>query len=204
MTMNYSGNASSAAASPVEDVSRNGQLLLARRHDQRVRDIERLVTASWVELAEISIQVRDHEEWNLLGFHSFNAWLLDAAPRSRAMIYSAIGLLEELTDVSREDLRQIGIGNAHILKKLPRASRTNERVISAAKAQTPRDLLRTVTQTHPEHHLEAWVNPRLRFQVSQWAAIQEAIEECMAQYDGEITTREEALECIAAEWLESQ
>jgi hypothetical protein len=186
------------------EVSKKRQLATAAEHDRRVREIERQLAASWSELAEIAIAVRDGQEWRILGFSSFNAWLADAAPRSRAMIYSAIGLLEELTDVPIQELRQIGIGNAHILKKLPRASRTSRGVLEAAKALPPRQMLATVIQSHPDHHLEDIATQKFKFTASQWIAIEEAIEECMSQYDGEITTREEALEAICAEWMESQ
>jgi hypothetical protein len=179
-------------------------LELARLHDFRVREIEKQITGAWSELAELAIQVRDNEEWRLLNFGSFNQWLASAAPRSRAMVYSAIGLLEELKDVPIEDLRQIGIGNAHILKKLPRASRTRSDVLEAAKTQPPRQLLSQVIQWHPDEHLEAITAIRFRFTVSQWVAIGEAIDEVMSQYDGQITTKEEALEAIVAEWRQSQ
>ena len=176
---------------------------LARSHDQRVREIERSLVASWSELAEIAIQVRDAEEWKLLNFHSFNAWLADAAPRSRAMIYSAIGLLEELKpDVPIAELRQIGIGNAHILKKLDKRARTSRKVLEAAKTLPPRKMLLEVIQTHPERHLEQDVTPRLKFSASQWLAIEEAIEHAKEAYG--VETEEEAIEAICAEYMESQ
>lgn len=186
------------------EMSKKRQLEAAQGRDRRVREIERQMAASWSELAEIAIQIRDREEWRLLNFGSFNHWLADAAPRSRAMIYSAIGLLEELKDVPIADLREIGIGNAHILKKLPRTSRTRSDVLEAAKTLPPRSMLATVIETYPNHHLEEIATQKFKFTVSQWVAIEEAIEECMSQYDGEITTREEALEAICAEWMEGQ
>jgi hypothetical protein len=179
-------------------------LALAQEHDARVREIERQITGAWSELAELAIQVRDREEWRLLNFGSFNQWLASAAPRSRAMVYSAIGLLEELKDVPIADLRQIGIGNAHILKKLPRASRTSRGVLEAAKALPPRELLAQVIQWHPEEHLETITTVKFKFSVSQWVAIGEAIDEVMSQYDGQITTKEEAIEAICAEWRNAQ
>jgi hypothetical protein len=180
-------------------------LALAQEHDGRVREIERQITGAWSELAELAIQVRDNEEWRLLNFGSFNQWLASAAPRSRAMVYSAIGLLEELKDdISIADLREIGVGAAHILKKLPRTARTRPEVLVAAKSLPPRDLLAQVIQWHPEEHLEAITTIKFRFSVSQWVAIGEAIEEVMSQYDGQITTKEEAIEAIVAEWRQSQ
>jgi hypothetical protein len=179
-------------------------LALAQEHDGRVREIERQITGAWSELAELAIQVRDNEEWRLLNFGSFNQWLASAAPRSRAMVYSAIGLLEELKDVPIADLRQIGIGNAHILKKLPRASRTSRGVLEAAKALPPRQMLATVIESHPAELLENVCTQRFRFTVSQWKVIEAAIEEMISQYDGAMTTREEALEGICCEWVQSQ
>lgn len=186
------------------EASEQGARSLAQAHDSRVREIERQITGAWSELAELAIQVRNGQEWAVLGFRSFNAWLVDAAPRSRAMIYSAIGLLEELKDVPIEDLRQIGIGNAHILKKLPHTSRTSRGVLEAAKALPPRQMLATVIETHPAEHLEQVCTQRFKFTVSQWQVIEAAIDEMMSQYDGAITTREEALEAIAADWMQSQ
>jgi len=177
---------------------------LARSHDHRVREIERSLVASWSELAEIAIQVRDAEEWKLLNFHSFNAWLADAAPRSRAMIYSAIGLLEELkADVPIAELRQIGIGNAHILKVLPKEARRKKDVLDAAKALPPRAFRGKAISAAPHHHIENWVDQRFRFTVSQWEAIDEAIEQLMGR-DEDVTSPEEALEAICAEWVQEQ
>lgn len=201
-TREESGNETSEISSFSRGTSQ--RFSLAVTHDKRVREIERQITGAWSELAELAIQVRDHQEWRLLNFSSFNQWLADAAPRSRAMIYSAIGLLEELTDVPISDLRQIGIGNAHILKKLPRASRTSRGVLEAAKALPPRQLLSQVISTHPAELLEGVCTQRFKFTVSQWQAIEGAIEEVMVQYDGAITTREEALEAICAEWRQQQ
>jgi hypothetical protein len=119
------------------------------------------------------------------------------------MIYSAIGLLEELKpDVPIAELRQIGIGNAHILKKLDKRARTSRKVLEAAKTLPPRKMLLEVIQTHPERHLEQDVTPKLKFQASQWLAIEEAIEEAMTVFG--VETQEEALEAICGDWLLSQ
>jgi hypothetical protein len=180
-------------------------LALAQEHDGRVREIERQITGAWSELAELAIQVRDHEEWRLLNFGSFNQWLASAAPRSRAMVYSAIGLLEELKDdIPIEVLREVGIGNAHLLKVLPKGLRQHGAVLYAAKSLPPREFRNTVKTAAPDSHIESLSNQRFKFTDSQWDAIEEAIEEIMSQYDGAITTREEALEGICAEWMESQ
>lgn len=179
-------------------------LVIAKCHDARIREIERTIAGAWSEMAEIAVQVRDNEEYLLLGFHSFGAWLSDAVPRSRSTVYAAIGLLEELKDVPMEDLRQIGIGNAGILKSLSTGARRRQDVLEAAKVHQPRDFASLVSETVPESHLEPYVNPRFRFTVSQWKVIQEAIEQVIEQYDGEIKSREEALEALCAEWRQEQ
>lgn len=184
--------------------SRQQLIELAVQHDKRVRQIEKQVTAAWSELAEIATQVQDNEEWRALGFHSFGAWLCDAAPRSRSLIYSAMGLLKELADIPRDDLREIPVGNAHILKKLPKSSRASRDVLEDAKALTPREMLAMVAESHPTLILEKLAVQRFQFSVSQWLAIEAAIDEIMAQYDGQITTREEAIEGICAEWRLAQ
>jgi hypothetical protein len=185
------------------DLSFSGQLAeVAVLHDKRVRQIEAQITGAWSELAELAIQVRDHGEWQVLGFHSFNSWLLDAAPRSRAMIYSAMGLLEELRDVPMDELRCIGIGAAHVLKKLPRASRARPEILEAAKTLQPRNFLATVMESHPAELLEETVTPRLKFTVSQWVKLEEIIEKAMAMF--EVSTKAEAIEAVLVDWDLSQ
>ena len=174
-------------------------LFIARAHDARMKEIERNLSAAWSEMAEIAVQVRDNEEYLLLGFSSFGSWLLDAVPRSRSTVYAAIGLLEELKDVPMEDLRLMSVGCAHVLKKLDKASRTRQDVLEAAKSQPPSDFAATVSETVPTSLVEPYVNPRFRFTLSQWQSIQEGIQSMMEQ-DPDIKSREEAIEYIVEEW----
>lgn len=127
--------------------------LLFDELDAQARTIEFRWKSTWVELADICETVDSNQLWREGGYASFGAWITNACPTSRSMAYMALGLRKELKEFSAEDLKQIPLGNAEILKNTPRQNRTSE-LLAAAKEQPPREFERTVIDAAPAGHLE--------------------------------------------------
>lgn len=175
------------------------QLEKAQSYDGRMRDLEKQISQTWFEAGEIGLYMRNSKGWDLLGFHSFNAWLLDAAPKSRSVVYAAINALEELKDVPSEELKEIAHSTVHVLKKLPKQVRSNPAVREAAKVLTTKEFSRKMKADHPELHLENYIKTEFYFESSQEKVVDHAIEKAQELYD--LPTKELAMEAICADWL---
>jgi len=157
--------------------------LQAALDDSRVREIEKQVLESWSELATIAIRFRDQELWRFVprpgsdvGFHSFDDWLVDAAPCSRATVYRGMGVLSALPDVATEELRQIEIGNAVLLTQLSSGVRRDPEVLEAAKDSRNSGKLREVVhRKFKDQHIEMQVEKKCRWDESAWAVIWEEV-----------------------------
>lgn len=176
---------------------------LAHEHDRRAREIDRQYKTVWIELADICICVRDNREYEILGFHSFHAWLLDACPSSRSMAYLAMGVREELRDIHTEDLKEMPLGNARILKAMPKAARQKPTLIEHAKVTKPKQFIAAAVEAAPDSHLEETITKRYSFVKSRLLIIEQAIE-LKAMLDEEGYSDEEALEAICVEWMLSK
>jgi hypothetical protein len=196
----------------VGDMSGIGQAAadLAWEHDSRVRELDRLWSSTWQELGQLAMTVRDNNEWKLITYRdeerlldlpytSFNSWLLNACPKSRSVVYAAIGALDELKDISPADLKQIRHSTAHVLKKLPRAMRAQPDVIADAKRMTTKEFVSKVKRERPDLHLEQFIPCEFRFTESQEKVIDKALAKAMEVY--ELPTRELAFEAICADWM---
>lgn len=152
----------------------------ALQYDVRVREIDRTVRESWSELAAICIQVRDKELWRMLPakFHSFDDWLIDAAPCCRATVYKGMGVLSVIAkDLSPQEIAGIEIGNAILLSQVSSSVRRDPEVIQAAKSGRSSNKLREIVRTkYPNQHVEAIVEKKLHFTTSQWEKIEAAHE----------------------------
>jgi len=171
----------------------------AQVYDSRMRELEKQIVSTWHEAGTIGLAMRNSNGWELLGHHSFNAWLLSAAPKSRSVVYAAINALDELSDMPAEELKEIAHSTVHVLKKLPKDVRSKPEVRSAAKSLTTKEFTRKMKADHPELHLENYIKREFRFEASQEAAIDKAIEHAKELYD--LPTDELALENICADWL---
>lgn len=182
---------------------------LAKEHDSRMRELERQHTATWSEMADIAMLVRDNREWEPLGFHSFNDWLKSAAPHSRAAIYAGMGLVSALGDVSKADLAQIPQSTAKVLKALPKSMRRKASVIQKAKDLSPRKFVSEIQQSAPELHIEKIHKRAFAFEDSQEKVIDAGIEMANMLEVGYLSDErplsdEAALERIVAEWMQTQ
>jgi hypothetical protein len=147
----------------------------ARNRDNFVREFERQ-WADWTEIARCCVEVDRDRDWEVLGFHSFESWLCDAAPRSRSYLYLVMGRYKELSvDIPPEELAQIPLGSAGVLKQLSSKIRRSPEVIDAAK-KTPKEFREALQESHPEQLIEQIVTVKLKFSVSQWERIEGAYE----------------------------
>lgn len=171
----------------------------AQAYDARMRDLEKQIQSTWIECGEIGMWMRNLKGWEMLGHHSFNAWLLDAAPRSRSVVYAAINALEELKDVPAEELKEIAHSTVHVLKKLPKEVRSKPEVRAAAKTLTTKEFTRKMKADNPGLHLENLIKREFCFEGTQEEVIDRAIEKAKELYD--LPTDELALENICADFL---
>ena len=155
----------------------------AAARDSFVRSFERQFS-DWSEIARVCCQIEQDRDYVLLGFHSFGAWLIEAAPRSRSYIYLIMGRYKELApDISDEELAQIPLESAGVLKQLSSKLRQNPELASVA-IKEPKKLRQFIKEKHPEQHIEQIVEKRLRFTASQWERVEAAYEAYLLMDEG--------------------
>lgn len=127
--------------------------------------------ADWSTIAKVCIEVERDKDYLILGYHSWNAWLLAVAPKSRSYIYLVVGRYKELIpDIPEAELAQIPLGSAGVLKQLSSAARRDPAVRQAARSK-PSELRMMVGAAHPDQAMEMTVERRCRFTMSQWNVI---------------------------------
>jgi hypothetical protein len=191
---------STAVATAVTGEIGQQRMALFAELDARAREIEEQQKSTWVELADLCCTIRDSELWREGGYTSFGAWLQSACPTSRSYAYMAIGIREELREISEAELKQIPLGNADILKHTPKQHRG--KVLEAAKAQPPREFIGTVIHEAPDSHLEHKHCHKFRIDSSQSKVLVDAFAMWRALNDDPDAPREAALEGIIADWMQ--
>ncbi len=168
----------------------------AEARDSFVRSFERQF-ADWSEIARVCCQIEQERDYLLLGFHSFGAWLIEAAPRSRSYIYLVMGRYKELApDISDEDLARIPLESTEVLKQLSSTIRRNPELASVA-IKEPKELRKHIQENHPDQHVELVVEKTIRFTASQWERVE-------AVYEAYLLTDEGASLATFVEWLCSE
>jgi len=172
----------------------------AAARDSFVRAFERQF-ADWTEIAKVCIEVERDRDWELLGFHSWHAWLMAAAPRSRSYIYLVTNRYKELIpDIPELELADMPLGTAGIMaRRLSSAVRRDPKVRAAAK-QKPGKFIQAVREMHPEQHLEDVDERILKFTVSQAEKFDEAFE--IYQREDESASPTDFVEGLIADYLE--
>jgi len=188
------------AVAPVSEIGQARALMFAEL-DKRAREIEEQQKSTWVELADLCCTMRDSELWREGGYSSFGAWLQSACPTSRSYAYMAIGIREELREITDSELKQIPLGNAEILKHTPKQHRVGK-VLEAAKAQPPREFIGTVIHEAPDSHLEKKVCHRFRPTSSQSKKWQEVFDMWRVVNEDPHAPVEDVLEGILTDWME--
>jgi hypothetical protein len=172
----------------------------AAARDSFVRAFERQFS-DWTEIARVAIAVERDKDYLLLGFQSWHAWLLAAAPRSRSYIYLVVGRYKELSpDIPDEDLAEIPITATGVLKSLSPAVRKLSNIRQAAKG-TVQGLRQKIRQEHPDQHIEGLDARTLNFTESQAVIYDEMLAVYRVMNNHEASA-EEAVEWIASQWLD--
>jgi hypothetical protein len=171
----------------------------AEARDSMVREFERQ-WADWTSIARVCIDVERDKDYLLLGFPTWNAWILERCPKSRSYIYLVVGRYKELSvDIPEEELAQIPLGSAGILKQLSPAVRRESKIRQAARSK-PEEFRQTLKQSHPEQHVEGLDLRTLKFTESQAAVFDEMLQ-CHRDMNNPETPAEEIVEMLCAEWL---
>lgn len=153
--------------------------------------------SDWAEIAKVCCQIEQDKDYLLLGFHSFGAWMMEAAPRSRSYLYLVMSRYKELApDMSDEDLAKIPLESTAVLKQLSSKLRQNPELASVA-IKKPKELRQYVQEKHPDQHVEGIVERRLKFTASQWDRVE-------ATYEAYLLTDEGASLETFIEWLCSE
>lgn len=143
--------------------------------DRFVREFESQY-ADWSSIAKVCLDVDRDRDWKVLGYHSYDAWLSAAAPRSRSFIYLVVSHYKKLSpDISDEELADIPLASATVLKSVSSKARRDPKVQKAAKGKA-KELRETIMREHPDQHLEFVVRPKLKFSLSAWEKIETAYE----------------------------
>lgn len=150
----------------------------AQARDSFVRDFERQFS-NWTDIAKCCIDVERDKDYRLLGYPSWHAWLLVAAPKSRSYIYLVVGRFKELiADISEEELAQMPLGSAGVLRQLSSAIRRDPAVRKAARKKPSE--LREALKNHPSQAIETIVEKKIQFTASQWEVVNGAYEKFKA------------------------
>ena len=158
----------------------------AAARDNYVREFDRQFR-QWSDIAHCCLDVKRDRDWELLGFHSFDAWLKDAAPASRAYIYAAIGFYDTLIpDIPEAELQQIPLGSAGVLAKMSPNARQDPEIRKAAKSK-PSEFLKRVQEIRPEQHMESKIRQVLVFSASQWSVVEATFQKYQVMLDPDAT-----------------
>lgn len=150
-------------------------LVRAQWRDEYVRDFETQFSG-WVFIAKVCLDVDRDQDWKVLGYRSWDAWLQAAAPRSRSFIYLVVSHYKALSpDISDEELAEIPLASATVLKSVSSKTRRDPVVQNAAKGKT-KELRETIMREHADQHLESVVTPKLHFSLGAWHKINNAYE----------------------------
>ena len=168
--------------------------------DKEIQAAFRAIGTSWVQLAIMLSNFRKREYYRPLGYDGFNAWLEDRVQESRASCYSKMRLVEDLArHIPLRTLQIIPIENCKLLSKVPESKRDG--MVEKAKTLPITEFAALVGKV-PGNALngeEAIVPMTFMVELSQKDKINEALLKVME--DGAITRRADALECLAAEYL---
>lgn len=192
---------STAVATVADSNIGQARAVLFAELDSRARQIEARTKSDWVDLADICTTMHDSQLWREGGYSSFGAWVQSACPTSKSMAYLVMGLRAELKDIPDEELRQMPLGNASILRDTPKQHR-NGKVLEAAKQQPPREFIGTVIHEAPDSHLEKRQCHKFRPTASQSKKWQEAFDMWRVVNEDPYAPVEDVLEGIITDWME--
>jgi len=175
--------------------------------DKRFRSLESSYRHTQVEMMVILREFQAADLWQYVDnakgkkFTSFDKWLREAAPVSRASAYASLKAGEKLLPyIPKEELEGMSVRNINILSKVPRVKfeKVDSPIRKAAQG-SEKDLRDAVSKHAPEAHVEH--NQKFTVEGTAAPIIRDALEAvkllCEVFEDGE------ALEILASDWLQS-
>ena len=171
--------------------------------DARVRQFERQQKLTYIEIGYICFVVDEKKAWRELnGFHSFEDWLTDAAPSSRATCFAAKSEVKRALEdgIDLQVMNRIPRCNLKTMRELSTSLRLDPEIQREAEVKSEQEFKRHIEAKFPDQHIEADAPMRLKPSRSQRLKIEEGIEKCMELYS--LPSREAALEVIVVEWLQ--
>jgi hypothetical protein len=132
-------------------------------------------------------------------FQSFDRFLKWSCPNSWGYVRDALRAVKELKDLPFEDLLQIKRSNLEQLKRVSSSVRILPEVVQAAKAMPEKQFVDKMNKEHSQH-LSA-KTPVVMVDSEAHPKLEEAIEMATLLYG--CKSRGEALEYIAADWVEN-
>jgi len=174
--------------------------------DKRFRELESGARKNFVEMMFILREMKAYELWKYLQnkagkkYGSFDTWLKEAAPLSRAGGYAALKAADKLLPIiPQKELEQMPRYSVELLTKLPKLHLENTTIREAAKTQSKKELVRTIQKEAPDAHVEG--KKKIEVDTSTAPIIGDAFEAAidLAGLSGE----NEALEYICTDWLDS-
>lgn len=165
--------------------------------DTMVRTYEK----QWVTVAQQCIRVQAAELWRHGGFHSYEHWLHDAAPKSARTIFYHVGVVKELSpDFTDAEMSELRPEAAKTLCRVSKGVRHDPAVRNAAKAGK-KHLVAVLSETHPEEHIEHTEKMELHFEKSFMGIFRTFIEGIrIIEADPEMSY-EKALELAVIAWF---
>jgi hypothetical protein len=102
-----------------------------------ISGLEKSLMQNWARLSGHLFQVRERKFWILYGYESFGKYIVDIGDKvgkGRSQLYQGIRVVEQLPEVSAEELTEIGISKSTELCKMRAAGKSVPReLIDRAK-----------------------------------------------------------------------
>ena len=157
----------------------------------------------FVELGECLCEVRSNQYWRLEKLKSFDEFLEKRFPGSRRKAYYLMAIHENLTQIPKHDLREVGWSKAAELVKVAR--RDGEEFDSATWLHMAKQLPKEGFKSEVERHLtgkepEPWEIIYFKLYKSQLPVIEQALETAALML-GSDKSRGYCLEMICADFL---
>ena len=168
---------------------------------ERGKELER--DQRFVELGQYLCEVRSGQYWRLDNLKSFDEFLEKQFPESRRKAYYLMAIHENLTQIPKRQLREVGWSKATEMVKVAR--KDGSEFDCATWLHKARELPKEAFQREVERHLtgrdtEPWEIIYFKFYKSQLPVIEQALETAALML-GNDKSRGYCLEMICADFL---
>lgn len=184
------------------------RMFQAHACDARTRQIEAQNKRNFLEIGLVGLFVEENELWKeLIGedgqlYRSWDAWVMDAAPISRAYAYDAKSKIKILREnkIPLEEAAKIPQCNLKQLVKLSTPVMRDPEILKKAATLSENAFYEEVRTSHPNEHLCVRSPMKFAMEISERKIIDAAID--MARLLDEAVTREEAILAICTSYLD--